>query len=381
VEGSPSASRGPGGGPAEDGEGRARRDGGGRKPSLLARAEARTAWLLLAPTFLVLAIIAFYPFSRVVTSSFTDARFATTTQEPRFIGLANYRRLLSLTVRELPPLLDESGEQVVRNGQPQYESWVRVLPREPLRYRAVFEFSLLGKRYVLGAVTSQFVRAIWDTSVFTVIAVALETVLGMIIALALNTEFRGRGMMRAAMLVPWAVITTVSARIWEWMLQPTRAGLFNAVGSRLGFTDGQTDFFGSPALQLPSMIAMDVWKTTPFMALLLLAGLSTIPSELYEAAEVDGASRIRQFVSITLPLLSPTLAVALIFRTLDSLRVFDIFQVVLGNRRFSMASYTQDLLINQRDMGASSAASVVIFVIIAVFAVLYIRMLGERRLE
>ena len=188
-------------------------------------------------------------------------------------------------------------------------------------------------------------------------------------------------MMRAAMLVPWAVITTVSARIWEWMLQPTRAGLFNAVGSRLGFTDGQTDFFGSPALQLPSMIAMDVWKTTPFMALLLLAGLSTIPSELYEAAEVDGASRIRQFVSITLPLLSPTLAVALIFRTLDSLRVFDIFQVVLGNRRFSMASYTQDLLINQRDMGASSAASVVIFVIIAVFAVLYIRMLGERRLE
>lgn len=351
-----------------------------RGPSRLARAEARMAWLLLAPTFIVLAVIAFYPFSRVVTSSFTNARFASAA-ETEYVGLANYKALLSMTIRELPPVTDESGAQVVQGGVPQYESWVRVLPREPQRYRAVFEFSLLGKRYVLGAVTAQFVRAIWDTTVFTVVAVILETVLGLIIALALATEFRGRGMMRAAMLVPWAVITAVSARIWEWMLQPTRAGLFNTLGSYLGLSDGRTDYFGNQALQLPSMIAMDVWKTTPFMALLLLAGLATIPSELYEAAEVDGASKVRQFFSVTLPLLSPTLAVALIFRTLDSLRVFDIFQVVLGNRRFSMASYAQDLLINQRSMGMSSAASVIIFVLVAVFAVLYIRMLGKRNVE
>ncbi|HZW98709.1 MAG TPA: sugar ABC transporter permease [Trueperaceae bacterium] len=351
-----------------------------RPVSRLARAESRTAWLLLAPTFIILAVIAFYPFSRVLVSSFTNARFASAA-DTEYIGFRNYRSLLSMTIRELPPQLDESGQPIVENGVPRYESWVRVLPREPLRYRAVFEFSLLGKRYVLGAVTAPFVRAIWDTSVFTVIAVLLETILGMVIALALNAEFRGRGMMRAAMLVPWAVITAVSARIWEWMLQPTRAGLFNTIGSMLGISDGRTDYFGNAALQLPSMIAMDVWKTTPFMALLLLAGLATIPSELYEAAEVDGASKVRQFFSITLPLLSPTLAVALIFRTLDSLRVFDIFQVVLGNRRFSMASYTQDLLINQRDMGMSSAASVVIFVIVAVFAVLYIRMLGQRSTE
>ncbi len=352
-----------------------RRKGG---PSRLARIESRMALYLLLPTFIILALIAIYPFSRVVISSLTNARFASSA-ETEYVGLANYRNLLSMTFRELPQRLDEDGQPVVgSDGRVQYESWVQVLPREPLRYRAVFEFGLFGKRYVLGAVTSPFIRAVWDTTVFTVIAVTLETILGMIIALALATNFRGRGMMRAAMLVPWAVITAVSARIWEWMLQPTRAGLFNTIGSYLGLNDGRTDFFGNAALQLPSMITMDVWKTTPFMALLLLAGLSTIPSELYEAAEVDGASKIRQFFSITLPLLSSTLAVALIFRTLDSLRVFDIFQVVLGNQRYSMASYAQDVLISQRDLGMSSAASVVIFVLVAVFAVLYIRMLGVR---
>ena len=342
--------------------------------SRLARFEERTALYLLLPTFVILALIAFYPFGRVLMSSFTNARFASSA-ETEFVGLANYKALLSMTIKELPVVVDDAGQPVLRDGQVQHESWVQVLPRTPQRYRAVFEFGLLGKRYVLGAVTAPFVRSIWDTTVFTVIAVTLETILGMIIALVLVSNFPGRGGMRAAMLVPWAVITAVSARIWEWMLQPTRAGLFNTIGSHLGINDGRTDFFGNAALQLPSMITMDVWKTTPFMALLLLAGLSTIPSELYEAAEVDGASRIRQFFSITLPLLKPTLAVALIFRTLDSLRVFDIFQVVLGNQRYSMASFAQDMLVSRRDLGMSSAASMVIFVIIFVFALIYIRML------
>jgi len=349
-----------------------------RRAGRLARIESRMALYLLLPTFVILAVIAVFPFSRVIQSSFTNARFASST-ETEYVGLANYRALLSMTIKELPARLDDDGQRLRSDqGEVQYESWVSVLPREPQRYRSVFEFGLFGKRYVLGAVTAPFVRAVWDTTTFTVIAVALETLLGMIIALALASNFRGRGLMRAAMLVPWAVITAVSARIWEWMLQPTRAGLFNTVGSYLGLNDGRTDFFGNAALQLPSMITMDVWKTTPFMALLLLAGLSTIPSELYEAAEVDGASKIKQFFSITLPLLSPTLAVALIFRTLDSLRVFDIFQVVLGNQRYSMASYAQDVLISQRDLGLSSAASVIIFVLVAVFAVIYIRTLGVR---
>lgn len=347
-----------------------------RARSALARAEERTALWLLLPTFLVILIIAIYPLGSVFYESLRDSEFASSAPA-RFVGLENYRDLLSMTVRELPVRVDDAGQPVLDDaGNIRYESWISVLPREPLRYRSVADFGLFGDRYVLGAVTPDFVRAVWDTVVFTVVAVFLETVLGMIIALALNTKFFGRGAMRAAMLVPWAVITAVSARIWEWMLQPNRAGLFNMVGARLGLTDGSTNFFGEAALQLPSMIVMDVWKTTPFMALLLLAGLATIPKELYEAARVDGANPVRSFFSITLPLLTPTLAVALIFRTLDSLRIFDIFQVVLGRQRYSMASYAQDMLVSVRDVGMSSAASVVIFVIIFVFAVVYIRMLG-----
>jgi trehalose/maltose transport system permease protein len=337
--------------------------------------EERTALFLLIPSFVILILIAFYPFGQVVYSSFTNAKFASS-EETHWVGLDNYRNLLSVTIRRLPVKFDADGNPVLKDGVKQYESWVRVLPRTPHRYRAVFEFGLLGSRFVVGATNAEFVRAIWDTITFTVIAVFFETLLGMIIALTLSSNFPGRGGMRAAMLVPWAVITAVSARIWQWMLQPTRAGLFNTLFNYLGINRGDTNFFGDVHLQLPSMIVMDVWKTAPFMALLLLAGLATIPSELYEAAEVDGASRMRQFWQITLPLLSPTLAVALIFRTLDSLRVFDIFQIVLANQRFSMASYAQYLLIGNRELGSSSAASVVIFILIFVFAILYIRTLG-----
>jgi trehalose/maltose transport system permease protein len=121
---------------------------------------------------------------------------------------------------------------------------------------------------------------------------------------------------------------------------------------------------------------IDVWKTTPFMALLLLAGLSLIPDEMYEAAEVDGASKWNQFKSITLPLLKPTLAVALVFRTLDALRVFDLFQIVFAQRKYSMASFAYYELIDRQRLGYSSAASVVIFFIITIFAIFYIRGLG-----
>lgn len=343
-----------------------------RGANLLLRQERRTALLMLLPTFVVLAVIAAFPFGRVVYSSLTNAKFASS-QPTSFVGLENYRTLLAITIRRLPPRLDGSGAPVLVNGKPQYESAVSVLPRSPRRYRQVFQFGFIGQRYVLGAISADFIRAVWDTLVFTVVAVACETVLGMLVALTLASQFPGRGAMRAAMLVPWAVITVVSARIWEWMLQPSRAGLFNTIGSYLGLSDGHTDFFGNATLQLPSMIVMDVWKTTPFMALLILAGLTTIPTEFGEAATVDGAGPLRRFTSITLPLLRPTLAVALIFRTLDSLRVFDIFQVVLGNQRYSMASFAQDMLISRRDMGLSSAASVAIFVLIFAFALLYVR--------
>ncbi len=354
-----------------------------RGPSALARGEERTALWLLLPSFLIIAVVALYPLGRVVMSSFTNERFAAGVElrGGQFIGFENYRQLLSLTLRSVPQRLDAEGQPMFADGEPVYEHprlFLRGLDT-PRAYDAVSVFDLFGNRYVLGASSARFIRAVWDTLVFTVSSVALETVLGMIIALTLTAKFIGRGVMRAAMLVPWAIITVVSARIWEWMLQPTRAGFFNAFLTEIGVIDRSIAFFQTAALQVPAMVMIDVWKTTPFMALLLLAGLSTIPTELYEAAEVDGANPVRRFFSITLPLLTPTLAVALIFRTLDALRVFDLFQVVYGEARYSMASYAYYQLIAARNVGMSSAASVIIFIVIFTFAILYIRALGVER--
>lgn len=344
----------------------------------MAKSEERLAYLLLVPTLIVLLVIAIYPLGSVFYNSLTNRVFASA--EPvRFIGLQNYAQLLNLTVKRLPVVIDET------TGQPQidpdtgnvvYERPIQVLPREPNRYREVGQFSLFGNRYVIGATDRDFVRSIWDTLIFTVVSVLLETVLGIGVALVVNTKFPGRGAMRAVMLVPWAVPTAVSSRMWEWMFGSTRTGFFNVFFQMLGLSDGQTAFLTEAQWQVPAMIAIDVWKTTPFMALLLLAGLQLIPADLYEAASVDGAGRLRQFWSVTLPLLRPTLAVALVFRTLDALRVFDLFQIVLAQKRYSMASFTYYELINNRAMGYSSASSVVIFILIFIFAILYVRMLG-----
>jgi len=348
------------------------------KVSQLQKREERLALLLLLPTFIILFAIAFYPLGSVFYTSLTDRVFASA-QEVSFIGLENYKNLLSLTIKELPPKIDEvTGEPVIdpETGEIDYETTVSVLPREPVRFRELTQFSLFGTRYILGASDRDFVRSIWDTLVFVVITVILELILGMIIALVVNMRFPGRGMMRAIMLVPWAILTAVSSRMWEYMLNPTRTGVINVVFQMLGLGDGQTPFLVDPQYQLKAMIAIDVWKTTSFMALLLLAGLQLIPKELYEAANVDGASKVRQFFAITLPMLRPVIAVALVFRTLDAVRVFDLFQIVLQQTRYSMASFAYYQLIGSQAMGYSSAASVIIFLIITIFAIWYIRMLG-----
>ncbi len=349
-----------------------------KKISKLQEQEQRLSYLLLAPTFIILFVIAIYPLGTVFYNSLTNKKFASN-QSVSFIGFQNYKQLLSVKIKELPPLIDPAtGNQQIDpdTGEGVYEKSIDILPREPVRYRELNQFDLFGKRYVLGATDREFIRSIGDTLQFTVITVLFETVLGLVVALTLNSKFKGRGLMRAIMLVPWAIPTAVSSRMWEWMLNPTRTGLFNVVFQKLGWGNGQTAFLVTDQWQLPAMIAIDVWKTTPFMSLLLLAGLQLIPHDLYEAAEVDGANNIRKFFSITLPLLQPTLAVALVFRTLDAIRVFDLFQIVLQKQRYSMASFAYYQLIDGQAMGYSSAASVVIFLIITIFAFLYIRLLG-----
>jgi trehalose/maltose transport system permease protein len=349
-----------------------------KQVSELQKSEQRLAYLLLVPTFVILFVIAIYPLGSVFYNSLTNKMFASN-QPVSFIGLQNYRELLSITIKELPPVVDPStGQQLVdsETGELIYERPIDILPREPIRYRDLNQFNFLGNRYVVGATDREFILAIGDTLQFTVITVVLESILGLGIALALNSKFPGRGAMRAIMLVPWAIPTAVSSRMWEWMLNPTRTGFINVVFQQLGIGDGQIAFLVNDTWQLPAMIAIDVWKTTPFMSLLLLAGLQLIPNDLYEAADVDGAGKLRQFFSVTLPLLRPTLAVALVFRTLDAVRVFDLFQIVLQKQKYSMASFAYYQLIDGQAMGYSSASSVIIFLIITIFAVAYIRILG-----
>lgn len=360
--------------PSTNGPKRSRRS---RQKSDLALREERLAYKLLLPTFIILLLIAIYPLVQVFITSFTDRTFASS-DKVNFIGLENYQKLLGFSIRELPPVIDSKTNKPMINpetGEKEYVSATEVLPRKPIRHREFFQFSFNGKRFVVGAANPDFTRAMIDTIWFTVVSVVLETILGLGIALVVNSNFRGRGAMRATMLVPWAVITVVSARIWEFMLAPSRRGLFNTIFDLLGIGDGHISFLRS-GWSVWTLVAVDVWKTTPFMALLILAGLQLISKDVYEAARVDGASPIRQFFNITLPLLKPSIAVALIFRTLDALRVFDVFQVLMAQTRYSMASYNYYQLIGNRQMGLASAIGVIIFVLIFIFAIMYMRALG-----
>lgn len=356
-----------------------------KKPEMseLARKEERNAYLLLLPTIIVIIVIAFYPLVSVFVSSFTNRIFASS-EPTTYVGIQNYRTLLSLRIRQLEPIINpETGQPETdpETGEVIYQSPIDVLPTEPIRYKEVTQFSILGNQYVVGATDPDFVLSVRDTIVFTIFTVFFELILGIGIALVINTfaaESITRAVLMAVMLIPWAIPTAVSSRMWQYMFGSTRTGFFNTVFYYLGISDGQTPFLTDPQFQMPCMIIIDVWKTTPFMVLLIIAGLQLIPQDVYEAADVDGASRWRQFWSMTLPLLRPTLAVALVFRTLDALRVFDVFQIVLAQSRYSMASFTYYELINNRAMGYSSASSVLIFLLILGFTVIYLRNVGVK---
>jgi trehalose/maltose transport system permease protein len=217
-------------------------------------------------------------------------------------------------------------------------------------------------------------NAVWVTLTFTVVSVGLESILGLAVALVANSKFKGRTLLRVAILIPWAIPTVVSSKIWAWMVNDIY-GVVNVILAGLHLIPQKIAWLATPATALPVIIAVDVWKATPFMALLLLAGLQLIPKDLYEAASIDGAAKIRQFFSITLPLVTPTLLVALIFRTLDALRVFDIFYVMVGGQGnlSTMAVYNQQQLVSFLDAGVGSATSVIILIIIMLFVILYTR--------
>jgi trehalose/maltose transport system permease protein len=217
----------------------------------------------------------------------------------------------------------------------------------------------------------EFWSALRNTFIFTAASVTFEVIIGMAMALAMHSAFRGQGLLRTVVLVPWAVLTVVTARMWQTIFDPT-LGIVNAI---LG-TD--TVWLGQSPQAMIVMIIADVWKTAPFMALLLLAGLQVIPGEIYEAAKVDGATTWQRFRKITLPLLMPALLVALIFRTLDALRIFDLPFVLTkgahGTNTLSLEAY-QTFTANNI-IGKGAALAVVTFLIVMAVSFVYIRFVG-----
>jgi len=279
------------------------------------RRRVRSAWWFLAPSLVMLALVAGWPLARTFWFSLTDANLSEM-GEARFVGFANYRELFA----------------------------------DPLWWQSV-----------------------WTTVRFTVISVALETALGLTIALVLNQRFAGRGLLRAAVLVPWAIPTVVSARMWGWMFNDFY-GVVNEVLINLRLVEEAPAWPADPALALWAVIAVDVWKTTPFMTLLILAALQTLPDDVYEAAQIDGARPLRVFFRITLPLIRGPLMVAVIFRMLDALRVFDLFYVLTSNSNetLPMAGYARRKMFELQELGAGAAAASTLFAIIALFTAVYL---------
>lgn len=304
--------------------------------SELMQQRVRAARWFLVPMLLALAVVAGWPLLRSIYFSLTDASL-NDLYGAEWVGFGNYLRWQTL----------DSG--VVR---------YRGLLADPAWWNAV-----------------------WNTLRFAFVSVSFEAVLGMIVALVLNAEFKGRGIVRAAILIPWAIPTIVSAKMWSWMLND-QFGIINDLGMKLGLLSQKVAWTATPETAMTAVLIVDIWKTTPFMALLILAGLQMVPKDIYEAAELDGVHPVKQFFRITLPLVRPALMVAIIFRLLDALRIFDLIYVLTPN---SVATKTMSVLARENlfdfdNFAYGSAMSTMLFLIIALMTILYI-WLGKVRFD
>ena len=282
--------------------------------------EARLATWMIAPSLIFVAIVGAFPVLSQLVLSLTryNLKF---TEERGFVGLANFVKL--------------AGDGV-------------------------------------------FWRDLAQTFEFTVVSVSLELALGLAAALLLNRVIRGRTAMNSAVIMPWALPTVVAATMWSLILND-RIGLVNSVLGRLGLMREPLVWLG-PHLAMVSVILADVWKTTPFVAIILLAGLKSIPGTYYEAAELDGAGRWQAFRSITLPLLKPFIAVALLFRVMDAFRIFDLIWVLTGgaSRTETVSIYIYRTLFRYADLGYGSAMTVALFGIIFIMSLGLLRFMRVR---
>lgn len=289
----------------------------------------RTAWLFLTPMIVLMLIVAVWPLARSIWFSFTDTNI-NDIAAGQFVGLENYFGEYGLFFNPN----DEEG------------FWA-----------------------------GDWGVSIRNTFSFAVVSVILETLTGLGLALLLNQEFKGRAFVRTAVLVPWAIPTIVSAKMWGWMLND-QFGVINTLLLNAGLISQKIAWTAEPSYALWTVVMVDVWKTTPFMALLILAALQTVPKDCYEAARVDGVHPLRVFWKITLPLIRQPLLVAIVFRLLDSLRVFDLIYVLTanGSTTISMSGFVRREMVEYGNMGFGSAASTSLFLIIMLTAILFLRL-------
>ncbi len=296
-------------------------------PSLSEQRRRAALWFL-APMLAALFFVAAWPLLRTIYFSFTDTTL-TSLYGGEWIGFDNY-----LSYRKL------SSGRVIWRGTLADPAWW---------------------------------NAFWNTIRFALVSVGLETILGLGVALVLHRNFVGRGWVRAAILIPWAIPTIVSARMWGWMLND-QFGIINDMLLKLGLIDTKVAWTANADTALAAVLIVDVWKTTPFMALLCLAGLQMVPKDIYEAARVDGIHPIRVFFRVTLPLIRPALMVAVIFRMLDALRVFDLIYVLTPNSKATktMSVIARENLIDFDKFAYGSAQSTLLFALIALVVSAYI---------
>ena len=285
--------------------------------------------IFLLPMMAALAVVAGWPLARSIYFSFTDASLIHL-YEAKFVGFKNYF------------------------------SWID-LPS--------------GKRIYTGVLVDKgWWNAVWNTVRFGSVSVILETITGMVVALVLNAEFKGRGLVRAAILVPWAIPTVVSAKMWAWMLND-QLGVMNDILIRLGIITQKIAWAADANYSMATVLMVDVWKTTPFMALLILAGLQMVPKDVYEAAEIDGVHPIRVFFKVTLPLIKPALMVAIIFRLMDAMRIFDLIYVLTPNssQTKTMSVISRENLFDFDKFAYGSAESTLLFLFLLIMVTLYIK--------
>lgn len=243
---------------------------------------------------------------------------------------------------------------------------------------AIVEPNYIGlSNYVKYFQDSRLWTSVANTTIFTVVAVFFELCLGILIALLMNQKFRGRGLVRASVLIPWSIPASTSATIWKFMYDG-QYGIVAKFFAMLGIIPSASYILTTRAGSLFGMIFSDVWKTTPFMALLLLAGLQTIDLSLYEAAKVDGSGKFRSFFSITLPLLKPTILVSILFRTLDTFKAFDLMSVMTygANDTESISLFAYKIMFAQMDFGGGSTISIILFLMVMLICLFYIKVLG-----